>query len=108
MREQIRKSILPAAAIFLLVILSSASSSAAADKKTPKTDSTAMTEAELQAQVMAFGDRYTSIVTSGITAYRDQKPPPDDYRHVLSLATYSLPSSEQSKRSSKKGSGGSI
>ena len=92
MREQTRKSILPAAAILLLVILSSASSSAAADKKAPKTDSTVMTEAELQAQVMAFADRYTSIVTSGITAYREQKPPPDDYRHVLSLASYSLSS----------------
>lgn len=92
MREQTRKSILPAAAILLLVILLSASSSVAADKKAPKIDSTAMTEAELQAQVMAFADRYTSIVTSGITAYRKQDPPPEDYRFVLSLASYSLSS----------------
>ncbi len=92
MRQQTCRSVLPAAAILLLIILSSASTSAAADKKTSKADSTAMTEAELQAQVMAFADRFTSIVTSGITAYNEQNPPPDDYRLVLSLASYSLSS----------------
>jgi hypothetical protein len=41
---------------------------------------------------MAFADRYTSIAGSGMTAYRKQKPPPDDYRRVLTLVSYSLSS----------------
>lgn len=92
MREHARKSILPVAAILLLAIYLSGSFAAAAGKNAPKAGSTTMNEAELQAQVMAFADRFVAIVTSGVAAYNKQEPPPEDYRSVLSLASYSLSS----------------
>lgn len=51
-----------------------------------------MNEAELQAQVMAFVDRFTSQVTAAVGIYKDKEPSPENYKHVLSLGAYSMSS----------------
>ncbi len=64
----------------------------AAPKKSVSEDSATINEAELQSQVMAFADRFIPLIVSGITPYRGQAPPPEEYKRVYSLTTYSFSS----------------
>jgi hypothetical protein len=50
----------------------------------------AMTEAELQSQVMSFADRYASIMATASGSYDNQSPPPQQRRIVRSNVVYSL------------------
>ena len=49
-----------------------------------------MTEAELQAQVMAFADRYVSIITAASLEYDAQSPSPENRRIIRSQIVYSI------------------
>ncbi|MCK4793803.1 MAG: hypothetical protein KAV87_59290 [Desulfobacteraceae bacterium] len=82
-------------AIFLagLLIIFFTGAAHAAKIKTGREDSPAvMTEAELQSQVMAFADRFVSIITAAFNAYEAQEPPPEDYKSVFSIVAYSMSS----------------
>jgi len=57
------------------------------DKKQP---AFVMTEAELQAQVMAFADRYVSIITAASLEYDAQSPSPANRRIIRSQIVYSI------------------
>ena len=60
--------------------------------KENKDGSAVMTQAELQSQVMAFADRYFSIMTSAYSAFEAQAPPTENHKHILSICTYSISS----------------
>ena len=63
------------------------------EKKPEKKEEThVMTQAELQAQVMAFADRFVAIIPPGIGAYQEQAPPPKNYKSVFNMAVYSMAS----------------
>lgn len=49
-----------------------------------------MTEAELQAQVMAFADRYVSIISAASLEYDAQSPSPENRRIIRSQLVYSI------------------
>ena len=77
----------------LLVISLTGGPVQAAEKKNDSKGAPAlMTQAELQAQVMAFADRYTSIMVAAFQAYAAQAPAPENYKRLLSVCTYSLSS----------------
>lgn len=91
MLKHTRTKIIPfSLALFLIFILTGIAP--AATKKNYPEDGATMTEAELQSQVMAFADRYVSIISAGVNAYQAQDPPPENYRSVLSVAVYSMSS----------------
>ncbi|CAB5159405.1 hypothetical protein D3OALGA1CA_4948 [Olavius algarvensis associated proteobacterium Delta 3] len=50
----------------------------------------AMTEAELQGQVMAFADRYSAIISSAYREYLDQSPSAENRRSIHAQLVYSL------------------
>lgn len=50
----------------------------------------AMTETELQSQVMSFADRYASIMATASGSYDNQSPPPPQRRIVRSNVIYSV------------------
>lgn len=76
----------------LLVISFSGAVPAADKKKDTKDAPHVMTQAELQSQVMAFADRYLSIIVAAFNAYEAQTPAPEDYKRLLSVCTYSMSS----------------
>ena len=85
MFKQIRFKMMPIILAGLLVIFFIGTAQAA-KKKTDRGDKPAqMTEAELQAQVMAFADRFVAIIPPGIGAYQEQAPPPENYKSVFSF-----------------------
>ena len=58
------------------------------DKKKDRTY--AMTEAELQSQVMAFADRYSAVISSANRKYLARSPSPENRRTVRSQLVYSV------------------
>ena len=64
----------------------------AAEKNSRAEGRAVMTEAELQAQVMAFADRFTSIISAGLQEYKAQAPSPESYKPVFTLVAYSMSS----------------
>jgi hypothetical protein len=65
----------------------------AAEKKGAAKDGpTAMTQADLQSEVMAFADRYFSIITSAFNAYEAQEPSAEKHKAIIGISTYSLSS----------------
>jgi len=76
----------------LLIIFFTGVAQAAKKKKDPEDSPALMTQVELQSQVMAFADRFTSIISSAVDKYHLQAPAPENYRSVLSIAAYSLSS----------------
>jgi len=92
MFKQIRFKILSIILAGLLIIFFTGAAQAA-KKKNDREDSPAlMTQVELQAQVMAFADRFTSIISAAVGAYQVQAPSPENYKFVLSLTAYSMSS----------------
>jgi len=76
-----------------LLLISCGSSVQAVEKKSgTKGDPAVMTQAELQSQVMAFADRYFSIITSAYSAFEAQAPPTDNHKQILNICTYSISS----------------
>jgi hypothetical protein len=59
-------------------------------KKKNKDITYAMTEAELQAQVMAFADRYSAVISSANRKYLARSPSPENRRTVRSQLVYSV------------------
>ncbi|MDX2452706.1 hypothetical protein [Desulfosarcina sp.] len=90
MREHTRTGVLSSFLTILLVIFLTGAAWADINKKGPESET--MTEAELQSQVMAFADRFISLISSGITPYKSQSPPPEEYKFVHSLTVYSFSS----------------
>jgi cytochrome c556 len=58
------------------------------DKKNDQTY--AMTESELQSQVMGFADRYVSIIVAASSEYDDQSPSPENRRLIRGQLVYSI------------------
>ncbi len=76
-----------------LLLISYGSSVQAVEKKNDtKGDLAVMTQAELQSQVMAFADRYFSIMTSAYNAFEAQAPPTENHKQILNICTYSISS----------------
>lgn len=61
----------------------------AADEKGATDADKGMTEAELQGYVMAFADRYWSIMNSAGIEYNENLPSPEKRRMIKALLTYS-------------------
>jgi hypothetical protein len=59
-------------------------------KRSKKQPAYVMTEAELQAQVMAFADRYVSIISAASLEYDAQSPSPDNRRIIRGQIVYSI------------------
>jgi len=80
-------------ALILLWLISIGSVSNAVEKKSAaKGTQTVMTQAELQIEVMAFADRYFSIVSSAYRAFENQAPVKEDHKEILNVCTYSVSS----------------
>ncbi|UCH23117.1 MAG: hypothetical protein JSU83_07900 [Deltaproteobacteria bacterium] len=60
------------------------------DKDNNNQQDFAMTEAELQSQVMSFADRFASIITAAFHVYDAQSPPPEHRRIVRSSTAYAM------------------
>jgi len=76
----------------MFIILFTGADPAAGREKASKDATAAMSQAELQSQVMAFADRYFSIMIAGFNEYRAQSPPPEEYKELLTICTYSVSS----------------
>ena len=74
----------------LLIFFYGSAVEAADSKKDTKGNSAVITQAELQAQVMAFSDRYFSIITSAYHAFEAQAPQTEDHKMILNVCTYSI------------------
>jgi hypothetical protein len=74
----------------LLIIFLVGVAQAAKKKKGREDRPTVMTEAELQAQVMAFADRFVAITATAVGIYREQAPSPEDYKGVLNISAYAM------------------
>ena len=85
-------NLLRVALMGLFLIVYSSPLQAAEKKNATKDAATVMTQAELQSQVMAFADRYFSIITSSYTAFEDQTPPTENHKNIMSICTYSISS----------------
>jgi hypothetical protein len=74
-----------------LILISSLTTIAAyaADEKGATDADKSMTEAELQGYVMAFADRYWSIMNSAGIEYAENRPSPEKRRIIKALLTYS-------------------
>jgi hypothetical protein len=77
----------------LLVITFSLTLQAADKKKDSKEVKTVITQSELQSDLMAFSDRYFSIIVGAFKLYDAQSPSADDRSLMLSICTYSISSS---------------
>jgi hypothetical protein len=76
-----------------LLLMSCGSFVWAAEKKNATKDAAAvMTQAELQSQVMAYADRYFSIISSAYSAFEAQAPPTENHKKILGICTYSISS----------------
>jgi hypothetical protein len=60
------------------------------DKDKKKDQTYAITEAELQAQVMAFADRYSAVISSASREYQARSPSPENRRTIRSQLVYSV------------------
>jgi hypothetical protein len=60
------------------------------DKEKKKDTTYSMTEAELQAQVMAFADRYSAVISSADREYQARSPSPQNRRTIRNQLVYSL------------------
>jgi len=76
----------------LCLIAYSSAVQAAEKKKASKGASTVMTQAELQSQVMAYADRYFSIISSAYGVFEAQAPPTEKHKQILGMCTYSISS----------------
>ena len=72
----------------LIVSLMTCMAYAANEKGTTDADNV-MTEAELQGHVMAFADRYWSMMNSAGIAYVENRPSPENRRTIQALLVYS-------------------
>lgn len=67
-----------------LLLMSIGCATASAGTKTDSgKDAAVMSQAELQAQVMAFADRYLSITVSAYEAFAAQEPPAESQKELL-------------------------
>ena len=73
----------------LLLISYGCAVAAAETKKDPMKDPAVMSQAELQSQVMAFADRYFSIMVSAYSVFEAQTPPAETQKQILNICTYS-------------------
>jgi hypothetical protein len=61
------------------------------EKKPDKIEETpVMTETELQSQLMAFADRFASVMGIAINKYEEQSPPPEERKAVVNVSVYSI------------------
>ena len=74
-------------AIFILALSCDA---LAADQRQKSGEGGGISEVELQAQVMAFADRYFAIIVAAFEAYKDGDPNPEHYRRFLTICTHSV------------------
>jgi hypothetical protein len=77
----------------LLLITFSVTLQAAEKKKDSKDVKTVITQSELQSDLMAFSDRYFSIIVGAFRLYDAQSPSAADRSLMLSICTYSMSSS---------------
>lgn len=75
----------------IVISLTACVADAASENGTTDTEDTekGMTEAELQGHVMAFADRYWSIMNSAGIAYVENNPPPENRRIIKAQLVYS-------------------
>ena len=92
MVKQLRYKIIGIMLAGLLIIFFAGTARAAKKNTGGEGKPPVMTQAELQAQVMAFADRFVSIIAAAVGTYRAQDPPPENYKFVLNLGTYSMSS----------------
>jgi len=92
MFKQIQPRMIPIVLAGLLIIFFTGAAQAAPKKNTSKDKAIKISEAELQSQVMAFADRYVSIINAAITEYQAQAPPMEDYKSVNTIGVYSMAS----------------
>jgi hypothetical protein len=91
--KRISKFLLILPVIVVFVLAAGVGHTAKKKDKDQKTERTfVMTEAELQAQVMNFADRNTSIMASAFVAYDAESPPPKNRRLIRGTVVYSLSS----------------
>jgi len=78
-------------AVFFLALTVGESQAAKKKNKDDKRDqSYVMTEAELQAQVMAFADRYVALIMTASSEYVAQSPSPENRRIIRSQLVFSI------------------
>lgn len=78
--------------LLVMTIILSLTDDACSKKKSKqkKEESYVMTEAELQAHVMGFADRFAAYISQGFETYDEQEPPLESRRIVLGDTVYSM------------------
>lgn len=77
--------------LVMTIILSLTDDACSKEKsKQKKEESYVMTEAELQAHVMGFADRFAAYISQGFETYDEQEPPLESRRIVLGDTVYSM------------------
>ena len=78
--------------VFSMLFCSTVQAFSLFKKKPEKPELVKINAAQLQSQVMAFADRYVSIIQGAFTVYREQEPSPDNYKYAFFYAAYSMSS----------------
>lgn len=78
--------------VFFFCVLLAETGSVAMAAKSEKQDTYAMTEAQLQSQLMNFADSFTSMLASAFARYDTQSPSAEERFIILSLVQYTASS----------------